>query len=61
MSRGNYVDTVALSSFYEFVTDRDSTLTNLLRGLSRPRVLAGDPSPSSDVRDDGDRSVRRFL
>ena len=34
----------ALSSFYEFVTDRDSTLTNPVRGLSRPRVLAGDPS-----------------
>jgi site-specific recombinase XerD len=36
----------SLSSFYEFVTDRDSTLTNPVRGLSRPRVLAGDPSPT---------------
>ena len=36
----------ALSSFYEFVTDRDSTLTNPVRGLVRPRVLAGDPSPT---------------
>jgi site-specific recombinase XerD len=36
----------ALSSFFEFVTDRDSTLTNPVRGLSRPRVLTGDPSPT---------------
>ena len=36
----------ALSSFYEFVTDRDSTVINPVRGLSRPRVLAGDPSPT---------------
>jgi integrase/recombinase XerD len=36
----------ALSSFYDFVTDREPTLTNPVRGLSRPRVLAGDPSPT---------------
>lgn len=36
----------SLSSFYEFVTDRDSSATNPVRGLSRPRVRAGDPSPT---------------
>lgn len=36
----------ALSSFYEFVTDSDSALTNPVHGLVRPRVLAGDPSPT---------------
>ena len=36
----------ALSSFFEFVTDRDATLTNPVDGLSRPRVLTGDPSPT---------------
>ena len=42
----------ALSSFYEFVADRDSALKNPVHGLSRPRVLAGDPSPTQMLTPD---------
>ncbi len=36
----------ALSSFYEFALNNEATATNPARGVVRPRVLAGDPSPT---------------
>lgn len=36
----------ALSSFFEFAVGNDATRTNPALGISRPRTVAGDPSPT---------------
>ena len=39
----------ALSSFYDFAVDNGAILTNPVLGAARPRTLAGDPSPTSEL------------
>ncbi len=39
----------ALSSFYDFVIDEDARTTNPMLGAARPKVPAGDPSPTTQL------------
>ncbi len=39
----------ALSSFYDFVLEREAASANPTHGLMRPRVAGGDPSPTAQL------------
>lgn len=48
----------ALSSFYEFALDRQLTSTNPTVGVVRPKVLAGDVSPTLELSAEAVASAR---
>jgi site-specific recombinase XerD len=48
----------ALSSFYDFVVERDMRTLNPAVGVDRPKVVSGDPSPTMQLSDEAVASYR---